>query len=350
MIKAIDFFCGAGGLTRGLLDAGINVVAGVDNDERLRRTYEVNNDPSRFIAKHIAEVDIRELRAHLDIRPEDAVLYAACTPCQPFSTLNTIKGSDPRKYLLLDFAQLVDACPPDFILVENVPGISNAAGKEIYEQFRKTLDRHGFLTDAEKLDAKDYGVPQTRKRFILIASRHGRPALPKPTTRARFATVRDAIGHYPALDDGEESPLYRNHIARKLALRHKRIVAEVPCDGGSRRDIADAAILLPCHRRRPSAHKEVFGRMAWNQPGPTLTCRCVDVYCGRFIHPEQDRGISLREAAALQTFPDYYEFLGKSIQENARQIGNAVPVKLAKSLGEAVINTWQKQRGQNDER
>ena len=337
-IKAIDFFCGAGGLTHGLLDAGIEVTAGVDNDERLRKTYEANNHPSRFIAEDIAQVDIHKLRARLDIRSEDAVLYAACTPCQPFSTLNTMKGADPRRSLLLDFANLVDACPPDFILVENVPGMSNAAGKEIYNQFVKTLDRHGFLTDAEKLDAKDYGVPQTRKRFILLASRHGRPALPKPTPQGRFATVRDAISHYPALEDGGKSPLYHNHAARKLAPHHKRIVEAVPPNGGNRRDIADVSLLLPCHRRHPEAHKEVFGRMAWDLPGPTLTCRCTDVYCGRFTHPEQDRGISLREAAALQTFPDDYEFLGKSIQENARQIGNAVPVLLAKSLGSDMLD------------
>lgn len=342
MIKAIDFFCGAGGLTRGLLDAGINVVAGVDNDERLQKTYEANNAPSRFIARDIAEVDLRELRSQLALRSEDAVLYAACTPCQPFSTLNTMKGADPRKYLLLDFARLVAASPPDFILVENVPGINNALGKEIYDEFVGILDRHGFRQDAARLDAKDFGVPQTRKRFIMIASRHGRPTLPNPLPQERFNTVRNAISKYPFLADGAESPLYKNHVSKKLLPHHQRIVAAVPPDGGNRRDVADASILLQCHQRHPRAHRNVFSRMAWDQPGPTLTSRCVDVYCGRFTHPEQNRGISLREAAALQTFPDHYEFFGKSIQENARQIGNAVPVKLAKTLGQAVTDALTK--------
>ena len=340
MIKGIDFFCGAGGLTRGLLDAGIAVAAGVDNDERLRKTYEANNAPSRFIAEDIAQVNIGRLRARLDIRPEDAVLYAACTPCQPFSTLNTMKGADPRRALLLEFAKLVDVCPPDFILVENVPGISNAAGKEIYDRFINILDRHGFLTAAARLDAKDYGVPQTRKRFILLASRHGQPTLPPPSANpSEYATVRDAISHYPPLTDGESNPAYLNHLTRKLPEHHKRIVEAVPRDGGNRLDIADPSLLLPCHRRHPKAHKQVFSRMAWDQTSSTLTTRCTDVYCGRFVHPEQDRGISPREAAALQTFPDSYEFYGKSIQENARQIGNAVPVKLAESLGKVVTKS-----------
>lgn len=336
MLKAIDFFCGAGGLTRGLLDASIEVAAGVDNDERLRKTYEANNASSRFIAKDVTEVDIRELRTRLNIKQKDAVLYAACTPCQPFSTLNTMKGKDPRKSLLLDFAKLVNACPPDFILVENVPGIGSAPGREVYEEFTDTLSRNGFQWNSDKLDAKDYGVPQTRKRFILVASRHGQPTLPQTDGRGVFTTVRDAISKYPAIEGGGQSTQYKNHAARKLAPHHRRIVAAVPPDGGSRRDITDTSILLKCHQRHPNAHENVFGRMAWDRPGPTLTCRCTDVYCGRFIHPEQNRGISLREAAALQTFGDDYEFFGKSIQENARQIGNAVPVRLAKALGNAI--------------
>ena len=337
MIKAIDFFCGAGGLTRGLLNADISVVAGVDKEVRLRETYETNNAPSQFIAEDIQSVAIESLRDDLGIKPGDLTLYAACTPCQPFSTLNTMQGADPRKTLLLEFAKIVEECPPDFILVENVPGLNNAIGKEVYQEFLKVLKRLGFREDAAMLDAKKYGVPQTRKRFILVASRHGKPSLPAPQTEGRFATVRDYIEKYPALADGEESAEYENHAARKLPLHHKRIVEAVPLDGGSRRDVADTSILLKCHQKNPRAHKDVFGRMAWDQPGPTLTGRCTDVYCGRFIHPEQHRGISLREAAALQTFDDSYWFFGNSILEKSRQIGNAVPVELAKRLGTAIM-------------
>ena len=337
MIKAIDFFCGAGGLTRGLLDAGISVVAGLDNDDRVRKTYERNNQPSRFIASDIRDVDIDALREELDIDQEEPTLYAACTPCQPFSTLNTMHAVDGRKSLLLDFVAIVEQAPPDYIIVENVPGLGNAFGKEIYDEFERTLKERGFQIDAEMLDAKEFGLPQTRKRFILVASKHGRPHLPIRTTKEQFRTVRDSIRRFPPIGHGERSGSYKNHLARKLLPHHMRIVEAVPVNGGSRRDVADTSILLKCHQKNPEAHKDVFGRMSWDLPAPTLTCRCTDVYCGRFIHPEQHRGISLREAAALQTFADHYEFFGDSILEQARQIGNAVPVRLAKLLGDTIL-------------
>lgn len=337
MIKAIDFFCGAGGLTRGLLDAGIMVVAGIDNDNRMRKTYESNNRPSRFISKDIKEIDIGNLRKDLSIGSKESTLYAACTPCQPFSTLNTMHAVDNRKSLLLDFGKIVEQAPPDYIIVENVPGLGNAVGKDIFQGFKRILKKQGFQIDADMLDAKEYGVPQTRKRFILVASRHGCPHLPTPATREPFKTVGDCIRRFPAIVHGEKSPRYKNHVARKLLPHHLRIVEAVPVNGGSRRDVADTSILLKCHRKNPQAHKDVFGRMSWDHPAPTLTGRCTDVYCGRFIHPEQHRGISVREAAALQTFEDKYEFFGGSILEQARQIGNAVPVRLAKLLGYSVL-------------
>ena len=340
MIKAIDFFCGAGGLTRGLLDAGISVLAGVDNDERLERTYTHNNKPSRFINSDIEDINIHDLRESLGIQSQDPTLYAACTPCQPFSTLNRLKGNDERKILLLTFARIVEECPPDFILVENVPGLNNAYGKEISQRFLKVLKRCKFTEAADFLDAKNFGVPQTRKRFILVASRHGSISLPDPDSDGdNYPTVREYIEKYPVISDGEASTDYPNHAARKLAPHHKRIVEAIPKNGGSRRDVADTSILLKCHQKKPNVHKDVFGRIAWDAPGPTLTCRCTDVYCGRFVHPEQDRGISLREAAALQTFEDDYEFFGTHILGISRQIGNAVPVKFAEHLGNSIIDS-----------
>ena len=340
MIKAIDFFCGAGGLTRGLLNAGIEVLAGVDNDERLSETYIHNNEPSRFINSDINKIQIHRLRETLGIQDSDITLYAACTPCQPFSTLNRLQGKDKRKVLLLAFAQIVEKSPPDFIIVENVPGLNNAIGKEIYKKFLKVLKKVGFTEAADLLDAKHFEVPQTRKRFILVASRHGSISLPEPETDAnQFATVRGSIEKYPAIADGGASADYLNHTSRKLKPHLLRIVQAVPKDGGSRRDVADTSILLRCHQENPNVYKDVFGRMAWDAPSPTLTCRCIDVYCGRFTHPGQDRGISLREAAALQTFDDDYEFFGTSLIGISRQIGNAVPVKLAEQLGKSIIDS-----------
>ena len=184
-IKAIDFFCGAGGLTRGLLDAGIDVLAGVDNDLRLKDTYEHNNSPSRFMNEDIKAIDINALRTNLGIKDSDLALYAACTPCQPFSTLNSMskRKDDERKSLLLDFAEIVRECPPDYIIVENVPGLSGAYEGGIYSKFLEALNDCGFIhKDAGLLDAKDYGVPQTRKRFILLASQGAAQyRLPEPT-------------------------------------------------------------------------------------------------------------------------------------------------------------------------
>ena len=349
MLKAIDFFCGAGGLTRGLRDAGIDVLAGVDIDARLEETYARNNKPSVFISQDIRDVEIHQLRERLGIGREDMTLYAACTPCQPFSTLNSLKGEDSRKDLILDFAEIVRQCPPDFILIENVPGLNNAYGKEICEEFLNVLSECGFSDpSAGLLDAKNYGVPQTRKRFILMASRHGKLELPVAThgvadqNRAEttcVATVRDHITKYPVISDGETSDAYPNHVARRLQPHHKRIVAAIPKNGGSRSDVADTSILLKCHQDNPSTHKDVFGRMSWDLPSPTLTCRCTDVYCGRFVHPDQDRGVSLREAAALQTFDDDYEFFGPSFLFLSTQIGNAVPVKFAEALGDVILQT-----------
>lgn len=228
MIKAIDFFCGAGGLTRGLLNSGINVLAGVDNDCRLKLTYENNNAPSRFICRDIKTIDIVDLRTSLGISQHDVVLYAACTPCQPFSTLNHMKGEDSRKVLLLAFAELVRQSPPDFIVVENVPGLNTKYGKEIYEQFVQTLNECGFKQPStDFLDAKDFGVPQVRKRFILLASRHGAITLARPD-RGGLPTVRQYLMKYPPLEDGMASKDFPNHITRKLLPHLKRIVQAVP--------------------------------------------------------------------------------------------------------------------------
>lgn len=353
-LKAIDFFCGAGGLTRGLRDAGIDVLAGVDNDVRLKRTYEENNRPSRFVMADINAVDIVALREDLEIAEQDTVVYAACTPCQPFSTLNQRRGRDDRKSLLLSFSRLVVEAPPDFIIVENVPGLKNKYGRKIYENFLADLRVAGFVHhDADLLDAQDYGVPQIRKRFILVASRKGPIKLPVRAP-GKMATVRSAIGKMPAPTIGlvggnsrsapsatsagpvGAEPSLPNHIARQLSSAHVSIMEAVPANGGSRGDVEDTSLLLGCHQRNPKLHKDVFGRMSWDGPAPTLTCRCTDVYCGRFGHPEETRGLTLREAAALQTFPNNYVFHGTFFHATT-QIGNAVPVRLAKHLGRAVL-------------
>lgn len=364
-LVAIDFFCGAGGLTCGLVAAGIDVRAGVDNDARLKDTYEKNNRKSKFLALDVREIDINKLRAELEITTEDTVIYAACTPCQPFSTLNQKRGKDPRKQLLLAFGHLLREAPPDYVVVENVPGLSNAYGREIYQLFKDDLTEAGFIhTDSALIDASDHGVPQVRKRFVMVASRRKPVKLPVSISRQK-STVRLAIGDLAPPFLGPDRPRSRyavsslvpddqmaegrhaNDVARKLAPHLARIVEHVPLDGGSRSDITDKDVLLECHKKAPKLHRDVFGRMSWDAPAPTLTCRCVDVYCGRFAHPSENRGLSLREAAALQTFPEDYVFYG-TFQHAAAQIGNAVPVALAKRLGMAVKRSDRTRKDEQD--
>lgn len=338
-IKAIDFCCGAGGLTRGLLDSGIEVLAGVDIDKRLKETYENNNSPSKLVCEDLKEIDIFKLKKELGITSNDLVLYGACAPCQPFSTLNRTAATDNRKTLLLIFADIVVQSPPDFIIIENVPGLNNSYGQDIFGKFLNIIAQAGFKPEnvyASKLDAQYYGVPQARKRFIVLSSRHGQVLPPKRD--AEESVLKDFIRKYPAIEAGQKSDEYFNHVSRPVNDKHKLILEAVPKDGGSRKDIKDTSILLPCHQRNPNVHRDVFGRMAWNKPAPTLTCRCTEIYCGRFTHPDQDRGISHREAAAIQTFPDTYKFYG-AFAHVSKQIGNAVPVNLAKRLGTAIVES-----------
>jgi len=340
MIKAIDFFCGAGGLTRGLLDASIKVLAGIDNDKRLQDTYEKNNCPSKFYPIKIEDVDIFGLREELGITEQDKVLYAACTPCQPFSHLNKQKDKGKKRELLLAFGEIVEKCPPDFILIENVPGLKNAYGKEIYEIFLGIIESVGFIPDyrySEFLDANNFDVPQVRKRFILLASKHGE--LVEPQESDEKLTVGSVLKKYPAIRNGGKSKKFKNHEARKLPSNHIRIIEAVRKDGGNRADIEDQSILLPCHRNKPKTYKDVFSRMAWDRPSPTMTARCTEVANGRFAHPTQNRAISYREAAALQSFGDDYVFYGSNFHIG-QQIGNAVPPKFAQKLGEAIVNTY----------
>lgn len=337
-MRALDFFCGAGGLTRGLLDAGIEVVAGYDLDERCRAAYERNNR-APFLSGRIEDLrpDSPSLAEH--IGETDDLLFAACAPCQPFSKIlqNGATTHDPT--LLSAFGRLVAAVRPGYVLVENVPGIQRGVGRETLEKFRRTLMACNYETVEDILDAKHFGVPQNRRRFVLLAARSGRtPTLPDPThggDRSTPQTVRDAIHRFPKIGAGESSPQVANHRAARISDRNLARLRATPHDGGGRRSWPEH-LWLACHRKDNSGHSDVYGRMAWDRPSPALTGRCHSISNGRYGHPEQDRAISLREAAAIQTFPDDYEFFGydKAI---ARQIGNAVPVLLARRLGEQIL-------------
>ena len=328
-LTAIDLFCGCGGLTRGLRDAGIRVVKGIDNDETARETYESNNPGSKFIHSDIREVSPDRVMENVD--RSGGLLLAGCAPCQPFSE-HVLKGTrDKRRSLIGHIRTLVECILPDYVLVENVPRFRR--GNPYLTAFRRTLRDNGYSIDERVVDAKHYGVPQTRKRYVLLASRLGLITIPEG--RERFKTVRDAISHFPKLDAGQSRPEVQNHTAPGLSAKLMKRLVLTPKNGGSRRH-TPKSMWIRCHLHH-TGHTDTYGRMSWDTPAPTLTCRCISLSNGRFGHPEQDRTISVREAAALQTFPDDYVFYA-SMNRNAAHIGNAVPVSLARTLGKTIVS------------
>jgi DNA (cytosine-5)-methyltransferase 1 len=335
-IEGIDLFCGAGGLSCGLSAQGIRVVAGIDVDPACQYPYEANHVGAKFLLRDIATVSGDELRSLWS--PGVIRLLAGCAPCQPFSSYANTSTVDEAKWRLLqEFARLVDETLPDLITMENVPRLQTA---QPFKDFLRTLKRGGYQIAYAVLNAADYGTPQQRKRLVLVASRLGPVTVPTPTHDGsrQWVTVREAVGHLKKLNDGqscEDDPL---HIASCLsALNRARIKASVP--GGTWREWPDH-LVAACHQRESGKKSTgVYGRMEWDKPAPTMTTLCNGYGNGRFGHPEQNRGISLREAAIFQSFPATYRFAregeGVAVRAMARLIGNAVPPK----LGEAVART-----------
>lgn len=343
---AIDFFCGGGGMTKGLIDAGIQVLAGIDSNPRCRETYETNNH-NTYLQCDICELTPADLKTRFpELNNEDDVLLVGCAPCQPFSSLRKEEYDEngkpiPHKSvnLLTEFGRFVKGIRPAHVMVENVPGLKGK-GADVLNKFKNMLIKEGYMFDEKILYAKNYGVPQNRRRYILIASRRFHPVIPNSTHGAKqgllpYCTVRQTIEKYPPIACGETDKNIANHCSSQLSDLLLERIRATPHDGGSRTDWPKD-LILECHKSF-KGHTDVYGRMKWDEPSPTLTVKCFSLSNGRFGHPEQDRAISLREAAALQTFPDDYIFYG-SIQEIGKQIGNAVPVLLANVMGTYILN------------
>lgn len=339
---AVDFFCGAGGLTRGLLDAGIRVVVGVDVDKGCKETFERNNAPATFLSADMRSLTVAELKKLLPKHRSDDLLLAACAPCQPFSKHKKHRGGDDQSRLLSHFGRFVEGLRPGYIFIENVPGITKIGGFSTFRRFRKLLDKLHYSVAEGVLDAKDYGVPQTRRRYVIIAVKKGVVRLP-PQTHGQglkeYRTVRQAFKGLPPLKAGQEHKTVPNHSASNLSKLNLRRIGSCPKDGGDRRDWR-ANLQLDCHKDEDAGHTDTYGRMWWDRPAPALTCKCVSLSNGRYGHPTQDRAISLREAASLQSFSRKYRFLGSSRVHLAQQIGNAVPVLLAKAAGSTLLAHW----------
>lgn len=337
-MKAFDFFCGAGGLTCGLSAAGIQVLAGFDLDGFCHDSYEQNNPGSRFVSVDIRKLTTDDLKRYASSDCLAETLFAGCAPCQPFS--QQVKNGQ-CKYegtLLAPFGRLIEDVLPGYVLMENVPGIARVKGNSTFRRFLTLLERNEYRYVYGIVDAKNFGVPQTRRRLVLLASRFGNPSMPEPTHGADkrpFKTVWQAISHFPSLEAGQVNSEYANHVAASITDINIERLRHTPLNGGDRRAWPDR-LKLRCHSGEYQGHTDVYGRMAWDAPAPTLTGRCHSISNGRYGHPTQDRAISLREAAALQSFPDDYVFYG-SKKHIAQQIGNAVPVALAEALGRHIL-------------
>lgn len=334
-MNAIDFFCGGGGMTKGLMDAGIDVLFGVDLNPACQETYEHNNRIP-YINRNITEITgVELLEDYPALDDNDELLLVGCAPCQPFSKQRHSGHEHEATNLLDEFGRLVEELMPAHVLVENVPGIQR---QDVFTRFLETLRNSEYRCDYHVLNAKDYGVPQNRRRLILFASRLFDPVFPEIThgeDHLPYVTVRNTIARYPHLEAGQENINIPNHRAAGLSALNLRRIAATPHNGGSRKDWPDN-LVLKCHANGHAGHTDVYGRMSWDAVSPTLTSKCHVLSNGRFGHPEQNRAISLREAAALQSFPDDYIFVG-SMQEIGKQIGNAVPVLLAERIGETIL-------------
>ncbi len=335
-VACVDLFCGAGGLTHGLIDAGVRVVAGVDFDDACEHPYTVNHEGVVFHKCDVANLDASEIEKWFGDAP--IRVLAGCAPCQPFSTYSQryeTVGTE-RWRLLNHFGRLVKEVKPDIVTMENVPTVIQHA---VFDKFVATLERQGYEVWYDVIDCADYGLPQRRRRTVLLASLFGPIELREPDA-SRTKTVEDVLKGLPVIRHGgsaEEDPL---HTASGLSpLNLERIKASKP--GGSWRDWPKH-LIAGCHRRKTGErYPSVYGRMKWDEPAPTLTTQFYGFGSGRFGHPTQARGLSLREGAILQGFPADYSFVpdGDPVHFKilGRLIGNAVPVELGRVIGESVL-------------
>ncbi|MDO8367310.1 MAG: DNA cytosine methyltransferase [Saprospiraceae bacterium] len=342
IIYAVDLFCGIGALTCGLQKAGIQVVAGYDIDKSCRHGYEHNNSV-KFYGRSVSDLSGDEISA---LYPADSLkILVGCAPCQPFSThtnKSREKQEEDERWNLLDaFGRLVEETCPDFVSMENVTNLRNQG---VFRTFVATLERLGYFVNYQIVDCPDYGIPQKRRRLILLASKLAKPCLIEPT-HIPHRTTYDEIGNLPKIKAGEvctSDPLHRAPTMNDTMLA--RIKQSVP--NGTWLDWEEE-LRTPCHRTESGqSYKSVYGRMSWDKPSPTITTQFYNFGTGRFGHPEQDRAISLREGALLQTFPCDYQFVAPDepihFTKIGRYIGNAVPVRLGEVIGLSIIEHFKR--------
>lgn len=349
-IAVIDLFCGVGGLTHGLKRSGLNVVAGVDVDANCQFAYEYNNKAT-FLSKDIRKITAAELSA---MYPKSSIrVLAGCAPCQPFST-HTLKNRQRHLNdswnLLSSFSRIVSELRPDIVSMENVPQL---ARQRVFKKFLNALERSGYRYKYKVVCCSQFGVPQSRRRLILLASRLGEIELPSGSLK-KIRTVRSVIARLPPVKAGASALRDPLHMAATLSdLNMRRILHSTP--GGTWRDWP-AALRAACHRKATGTkYPAVYSRMEWDKPAPTITTQFFTFGTGRFGHPKQHRALTLREGALLQTFPRWYRFVARNknikMSKVAKHIGNAVPVRLGEVIGTTILEhckTSRQSRGRSD--
>ncbi len=337
-VAAVDLFCGIGGLTHGLIKASIPVVAGIDIDKTCKYAYETNNQ-STFICKDVRELTGADLEK---LYPDECIkVLVGCAPCQPFSThtqKDKSRSEDEKWDLLYSFSKLIREVQAHIVSMENVPEI---AKNKVFTDFIAELEEQGYYIFWGKVYCPDYGIPQSRKRLVLLASKFGAINVIPPThTEDEYETVQDIIGNLEVLTAGEVSTKDSLHRASLLGdINLKRIKQSKP--GGTWKDW-DEDIRSPCHKKDSGkSYSGVYARMSWDTLAPTITTQFYNYGTGRFGHPEQDRALSLREGALLQTFPRDYDFIDPEVSFSIRRlgthIGNAVPVRLGEIIGRSIL-------------
>lgn len=357
-LKVIDLFSGCGGSALGFKQAGFDIRVAVDVDELASQSFKLNFPDAEVFTFDISAISSKHLMKAADALRGNEVVIIACPPCQGFSTARrkSQAGSDPRNTLIYEFLRVVRDIKPVAFVMENVPGLAKGIGKEMFEDILEKIEKMGYKTVCEVVDTADYGVPQRRKRLVLIGTNNPEIKLsfPKRTNQdpshldrylTPWNTVRNAITDLKKINAGEKSNNDPLHSASNLAEINLKRMMFTPHDGGDRLSWPEE-LVLECHKK-VTGYKDVYGRMKWDTPSPTITGGCVMISKGRFGHPEQNRAISLREAARLQTFPDDYKFAGNTGQI-AAQLGNAVPPLLAKRIADALISFMKKSESIED--
>lgn len=346
-LKAVDFFCSGGGMSYGMQKAGIKILAGIDYDLSCKETYEANIQGAKFIHADVFEYNVTDLEKELQLQKNDnELVLIGCSPCQFWSIINTDKNKSKKsKNLLKEFRKFVEYFNPGYVVVENVPGVLRKERESGLSGFIKWLSKNGYIVHYDIHEVSEYGVPQHRKRFTLIANRVSKKELSPALHKAKKLSVRDVLGvanGFPKVNPGHRDTTPFMHTVAGLQKINLDRLDRTPLDGGDRLSYVDDKDLAPpCHQGKKDGFRDIYGRMFWDKPSPTITTKFFSLSNGRFGHPEENRAISLREGAVLQSFPKEYIFKTKTIAHTARMIGNAVPPKYAAAIGSAIIQNHQ---------